>query len=61
MINNVVYAVKECKEPFFMLKTELDKSLEEMGNGQIASATVRECMKFEGKYYAYYRIEQKGK
>jgi hypothetical protein len=56
LINNVLYALKECPEPVFLLKSDIEKALEE---GPVSYATIRECIQFNGKYYAYHKVKQK--
>lgn len=58
LINNVLYALKECTEPIFILKSDIEKAL---GEDPVSCTTIRECIYINGKFYAYYIVEQKKK
>lgn len=60
LIDNVLYELHECPNPTFLLKSELQRVMEEKGK-VTRLPYPKKCMKFKGKYYGYVKVKQKEK
>lgn len=56
LIDNVSYALWEIDAPVFILKSDIEKSLQESSTKGVGATTLRKAMEFNGKYYGYTRV-----